>query len=436
MVALATVDTLAATPAIGQITLDATFTDPHAQGLPYLSAEMIEFYSSLTNDRDTALKIGEGFPTFVHSGLAEEVKRYYWAKARNRSGQFGAWFPSGATSGVEAKARGLAGIAFGLANGKIIATVNANILTIAVKTSEGNDPSASDPVYFAFRNSSANDGSYTIRAITAALSLTISQGSTLGATNNVPFRIWLVLFDDAGTLRIGAVVCTTLTRFFPLDESRLLSSTAEGGSGGADSSATVYTGTAVTSKPFRILGYLTWESGLGTVGNWSAAPTVIQMYSPGVKKPGELVQRVVTDTTSVISISAAIPPDNTIPQQSEGTEIVTVPITITSAANVLFHDVLMNCGVTTSAAHFILALFKDATANAIASQAIGSGGGVAVFAQATARHRSLAGSAGSTTFKVRGGTDGTVHVNGHPTGGGGLFGGTVNSFYTVDEFMA
>ena len=53
----------------------------------------------------------------------------------------------------------------------------------------------------------------------------LSSGSTVGATNNVPFRIWLVVFNDAGTLRLGLVNCRSGISVLQLNSDVLRSST-------------------------------------------------------------------------------------------------------------------------------------------------------------------------------------------------------------------
>jgi hypothetical protein len=52
-----------------------------------------------------------------------------------------------------------AAVAFGVGmlNGKLVASVASNALTIAVKTLAGNDPSASDPVFFVFRDATSSE---------------------------------------------------------------------------------------------------------------------------------------------------------------------------------------------------------------------------------------------------------------------------------------
>lgn len=219
-------------------------------------------------------------------------------------------------------------------NFSLAASVGSSALTIAIKDTYGNDPSALSPVYLDFRSATAATGTTSAYALRSATSLVISSGSTLGTANNVPFRIWIVAFDDAGTIRIGAIQNVTggatPTAVFGLAEYAVASSTAEGGAGAADNPATFYTGTAVTSKAYRIIGFMEWSSGLATAGTWSAGPTTIQVFGPGIKKPNDAVQvgRVLKIDTFTSSTSGAL------------TDItgLTVSITPSSAANLIVVD--------------------------------------------------------------------------------------------------
>jgi hypothetical protein len=159
-------------------------------------------------------------------------------------------------------------------NGTLTASVASSALTIAIKTKAGTDPSASDPVLVLFRNATAGTGDYTVLSITAATSFVISSGSTLGTSSGVASRLWVVGFSDAGTFRLGAI---NLSTYASMGDDVLASSTAEGGAGGADSAGVFYTGTAVTSKAMRVLGYV--ESTQATAGTWATTPSKVQLYN-------------------------------------------------------------------------------------------------------------------------------------------------------------
>jgi hypothetical protein len=167
-----------------------------------------------------------------------------------------------------------ASLGVSMINGTLTATVSANALTIAIKTKAGADPSAGDPVLVYFRNVTSATGDYTIVSITAATSFVVSSGSTLGTTSAIASRLWVVGFNDGGTFRLGAINLTTQVA---IGDDVIASSTAEGGAGAADSAGVFYTGTAVTSKAMRVLGYV--ESTQATAGTWATTPSKVQLVS-------------------------------------------------------------------------------------------------------------------------------------------------------------
>lgn len=77
-----------------------------------------------------------------------------------------------------------------MVNGKIVPSVSSNNLTLAIKTLADGDPSASDPVYIRIGN--------TVRAVTAALSVTTNAGTSwfgsggaMFATQEVDYFVYL-----------------------------------------------------------------------------------------------------------------------------------------------------------------------------------------------------------------------------------------------------
>jgi hypothetical protein len=327
-----------------------------------------------------------------------------------------------------------AGSANSPVNLSLACSVAGNALTIALKGRNGSDPSASNPVFVPFRNSAAATGDYTWIEITSATSLVISSGSTMGAASGTPFRLWIVGFNDGGTFRLGAINCLTGTSIFPLAGWGVGSSTAEGGAGAADSAHIIYTGTAVASKAYTVLGYVSYEGGLVTAGTWDAAPTRSQIFGPGVPLPGHVITVARSSTGAVATGATTIPSDDTIPQNTEGDQYLTVNISPTSAANLLRAAVQL-CASHSADADLIVALFRDSGANALAAWVdyIGAAGAPTFLALT---HEVLAASTASTTFNVRAGspTAGTTTVNGQS--GARKFGGVANSFLAVTEVMA
>ena len=327
---------------------------------------------------------------------------------------------------------------FGLINGYLSTSVAANALTIAIKNIAGTDPSAANPVKVVFRNVTAGTGDYTVITLTAAASLVISSGSTMGFATALAGRLWVVGFNDGGTFRLGAVNClnTISSSIFvmPLQDG-IASSTAEGGAGAADSAHIIYTGTAVTSKAMRVLGYLEWSDGLTTPGTWDAVPTLVQAMGWGVHLPGSVVQHAQEFDGEVQTGTTVQVFDDTIPQNTEGNEFITTPITPSSKANLLVINGQFHLAISAGAG-IMASLFQDSVADALSASwtrtdaVNGSVGPVQI------RHAMRASTVGSTTFKVRGGggAAGTCTFNGFSAAR--KLGGVMCSMLQITEIMA
>jgi len=172
-------------------------------------------------------------------------------------------------------------------NLRISATVASNILTVALKTQAGADPSLSDPIYFYFETSGQLVGPV---SLTSALSLSTVVGASFGATSGVIVRVWLAVFNDAGTLRIGMFQSlslagpTTVYGFTPwgITSATLMSASA-------NQSGTFYANAAVTNKAYQTIGYLEFPA-LATAGSYSSAPSKTVLWGPGVPTPGRIVR--------------------------------------------------------------------------------------------------------------------------------------------------
>lgn len=307
------------------------------------------------------------------------------------------------------------------------ATAAAKALTVALKGTDGNNPSASNIVVIPFRSATLTSSIITKRTVTGALSVVLSSGSTLGFTAALAGRIYVWAIDNAGTVELAL---SRTADIFP--EGNVVSTTAEGGAGAADSAAVMYSTTARASKACRCIGYIEITTG-GTAGEWDNAATKIQVMGAGVLRTGNIVQIVRTEFMDDSSGVTTIPLDDTIPQITEGDEYMTRAITPTSAVNILRvrAQVLAGTSATWSA---IAALFQDATANAL--KAITS----YVNAENTflaLSHQQVAGTTSATTFRVRcGGNGGTFYFNKRAVGPTALFNVTANSFIEIEEVFA
>jgi hypothetical protein len=151
---------------------------------------------------------------------------------------------------------------------------------------------------------------------------------------------------------------------------------------------------------------------------------------------GKVLQVVNTSTGAASTTTSTIPYDDTIPQSTEGLEVMTATITPSNSSNKLRIDVVVN--FSTSSGYPIAALFQDSTANALAAV---NGPPVpfnsSSFSDTVAfTHYMTAGTTSSTTFKVRVGVNtGTLGFN-CDTSGIRKFGGVMSSSITITEIAA
>ena len=150
---------------------------------------------------------------------------------------------------------------------------------------------------------------------------------------------------------------------------------------------------------------------------------------------GKVKQMVYNMVTGVVTGTGVIPYDNTIPQNTEGLEMMTQAITPTSASSLLKIEVVVQ-GSCSSHAQFQIALFQDSTANALAVSRIRADAQQAVHLNNNnMMHVMVSGTTSATTFKVRlGVSSGVVWLNATSANTGGLFGGKCNSGIVVTEY--
>src|SRR6266404_1209280 len=208
--------------------------------------------------------------------------------------------PVGAANTITPAMFTAAAVAFGVGmlNGTLVASVAGNALTIAVKTLAGNNPSSSDPVFFLFRDASAG---YAVIEQTAALSISVPSGATLGTVNGQANRIWVGVFNNGGTAVLGVYNSISGTNILCWDETSPANGT--GITGSSTSPQVWYAASTLSSVVFRILGYV--ESTQTTAGTWATSPTKVQLFGPGVKRSGDTVQEVTNLTGSNASTSSA-----------------------------------------------------------------------------------------------------------------------------------
>jgi hypothetical protein len=84
-------------------------------------------------------------------------------------------------------------------------------------------------------------------------------------------RIVVLAIDNAGTVELAVV---NIAGGNDLTETGVISTTAEGGAGAADSNNVIYSNVARTNVAYRVVGYI--ESTQATAGTWATAPSTIQ----------------------------------------------------------------------------------------------------------------------------------------------------------------
>lgn len=99
-----TISSLTAVGGLGQIALSAVPVTPLGMTcLTYMQPAGVEFWASSTNNRGAASAIGTSdVGILVHGGLSDNTTRYYWARAVDPEGNYGAFYPASSTGGVSA----------------------------------------------------------------------------------------------------------------------------------------------------------------------------------------------------------------------------------------------------------------------------------------------------------------------------------------------
>lgn len=157
---------------------------------------------------------------------------------------------------------------------------------------------------------------------------------------------------------------------------------------------------------------------LGVVGNalsWVQVnlATMVTGLLPSANLPAEVtINREYATYTSNADLTVFIPGDDTIPQVTEGTQIISLAITTTGANRVRATFVCSGANGSGSADTHNYAIFRDGAANAIASRAVTQASN-SYQTQAGIIFEDNPGVAGTYTYTVRAGGSGTtMRLNG------------------------
>jgi hypothetical protein len=152
--------------------------------------------------------------------------------------------------------------AFTANNLALTTSMASNALTIALKNKAGNDPSSGDKVSIAFRSPSGGSINYVVRDVTAATSIVVPSGASLGHSSGQTMFLYVYAIDNAGTVEL-AVSGSKITN--------LSSITTTAISSGSTSRTILYSTTSRASVQIRLLGR--FKSNQSSSGTWVSALT-------------------------------------------------------------------------------------------------------------------------------------------------------------------
>lgn len=147
-----------------------------------------------------------------------------------------------------------------------------------------------------------------------------------------------------------------------------------------------------------------------------------------------VVQTVSTQTGTVATGTTVMPYDDTIPQNTEGDQYMSLAITPRASTNKLRITVTVCGSLSIPPGAIQMALFQDSVANALAAIPVHYGGANhSVVASFT--HVMDAGTTSATTFKVRVGGSGAATFTFNGSGGTRLLGGVSASSIVIQEYV-
>lgn len=151
---------------------------------------------------------------------------------------------------------------------------------------------------------------------------------------------------------------------------------------------------------------------------------------------GFVVQVVNTTFNAVATGTTVIPLDDTIPQITEGNEFMTQAITPKSATNILVIRATMFLSSSTADNNIIMALFQDATANALAVQTARGYTVTNVPNVLVLEYSMVAGTTSSTTFRIRAGGNAAATFTFNGAAGARFFGTAAKASIVITEYKA
>lgn len=290
------------------------------------------------------------------------------------------------------------------------------------------------------------DANYSIlstdRYIGLTATLTAPRTWTLPAASAVPAGTRMAINDEAGgisatnTLTFGVTGADTINggSTFVLNAARSGVTFRSDGTSKWSVGLITTTGLADKSVTLAKQADIATASVMGRVTAGSGTPEVLTgaQFRDSILPAGAVVDFASAEYTTSAALSTLIPADDTIPQITEGTQVLSVTITPKSTTNKIlltFHAFGTAAGVEAITA----ALFRGSTANAIAvDSTTNASGGYRAPLSIIKVDSPATTSAVTYTIRVGGGS-GSVYLNGSLTR---LFGGAAAATLTATEIKA
>jgi len=156
----------------------------------------------------------------------------------------------------------------GLENVGLTAVAGSGALTVALKQKDAStDASVRNPVRITHPSSAVASGAYTVNEITAALSVVIPSGATLGYADGDDVRVHIYALDNAGTEEFAVAGA----RVFKESGSHTTTTIGTG----SDLGTTLYSTTGTSDITIRYLGFAQINA-ITTAGTWTA-PTSLRL---------------------------------------------------------------------------------------------------------------------------------------------------------------
>lgn len=158
------------------------------------------------------------------------------------------------------------------------------------------------------------------------------------------------------------------------------------------------------------------------------------LYYNGAALSSPIAQIVTATNSTYSTLGTILPFDDSIPQNTEGDEVLTATITPKSASSTLRIEVHLNLSAAVASGIISAAIFVDSTANAInaAAFSVGTTGRMEALRLV---HYVSAGSTSARTYKVRAGSSVATDAMLNGDNSSRIFGGVAISSMEITEFL-